>query len=153
MRCEVIMEIKSIFTEEAGKLLDSESILLSDELRQAAINEALRSRGEPVEVTASDVRKARQLFQKREIKLRPTTDLLLKFYMLLGVAIFIGGMGYPVLRDMMERTGMHTYSTSMISMSGLVISVVAYSMRLYLDALLKTRSRRTTETETKESQQ
>ena len=74
-------------TEEAKKLIAEELRSLAEELEKEAIAEALRSRGRPVEVTASDVRRARIRFVKRDRPLLPVTDLLLRAYLVLGVSL------------------------------------------------------------------
>jgi hypothetical protein len=139
------MAIKSTFTEEAMKLLEKEGKALADELRQAAINEALSSRGEPVEVTASDVRKAKESFQTKALKLRPLTPLLLKLYIWFGLflvccstfAILLSSELYQVSRPL-----------ALLGLTGLSVSIIAYMMtRFILDARLKSRIRRPAEQE------
>lgn len=147
------MDIKTIFTEEATKLLDRESKSLAQELRDAAVNEALRSRGEPVEVTASDVRRAREMFQRREIKLRPTTDLVLRLYMIIGAGMCVVGLAYPALQDLMTRTGMESRLSLIMALAGLVTSILAFVMRQHLEAMVKGRTRRALEQEDKTSSQ
>jgi len=75
-------------TEEAKKLLAKEAGILAEELREEAIAEALRSRGRPVEVTASDVRRARLRFVKQEER-RSKTEVLMQVYMIMGYLISI----------------------------------------------------------------
>jgi len=136
------MEIKSVFTEEATRLLDRESIQIYEELRDAAINEALRSRGEPVEVTGSDVRKARSLFIKREYPLRPMTEFVLRVYAVLGIAMMFGGLFYPYLRSFLEQSDFSSRIAIMLAFMGLVLTVVSFLSRYYFQAIYKMKFRR-----------
>jgi len=147
------MEIKSIFTDEAASLLDRESKQLTEELREAAVNEALRSRGEPVEVTASDVRKARGFFQRRQAHLRPTTALLLRSYVVGGAVMFVIGMMYPYIREFMFERDIISKFSFLIAVSGLLISLASFFMMNYLSAILRAKSRRAMEEASKEESQ
>ena len=147
------MDIKNIFTEEASKLLEQETNKFGVELKQEAVNEALRSRGEPVEVTASDVRRAREMFQKRERSLRPKTALILRMYTVLGALMFVVGMTYPYMREFFYRTDPVSRLSFMIALMGLALSVVSFFMKNYIDLSLRSKMRKTLEESEKSSQQ
>src|SRR5882762_2124819 len=99
--------LENLFTEEARRLLGEERKRLGDELEEEAFREALRSRGEPVEVTANDVRIATKRFVKSDSRFdsgRPSfMNTLLKTYFILGVVIFFGGVFYPYLHSLWDR--------------------------------------------------
>jgi len=147
------MEIKNIFTEEAIKLLEQETKRFGEELKEEAVNEALRSRGEPVEVTASDVRRAREMFQKRGAKLRPATALLLRTYMVFGALIFVVGMIYPYMREFFYKSDVESRLSFMIAIAGLTMATASFFMRNYLDMALRSKTRRTLDETKNESQQ
>lgn len=147
------MEIKNIFTEEAAKLLEQETKKFGEELKEEAVNEALRSRGEPVEVTASDVKRAREMFQKGEARLRPATALLLRTYMVLGALMFVVGMIYPYMREFYYKSDVESRLSFMIAIAGLIMVVASLFMRNYFDMALQSKTRRTLDKTKKESQQ
>lgn len=100
------MNIPSEFTEEAKRLLEKESQRLIEELKEQAFNEALRSRGEPVEVTATDVRRASMAFVRPRFRsLPPNLQRLLRVYLLTGIIMSLFGLGilaYPYLRSLIQ---------------------------------------------------
>lgn len=136
------MYTERMFTGEARRLLREEQEKLVLDLEKEAIGEALRTRGEPVEVTASDVRKARQMFTKREPSLRPVSDLLLRVYTVLGVLMFVIGIMYPFFKEMLIKYDTVSRISFMISLAGLALAVFSMFMRKYFDALHMTRMRR-----------
>lgn len=147
------MDIKNIFTEEASRLLEQETKKFGEELKQEAVNEALRSRGEPVEVTASDVRRAGEMFQKREASLRPKTALILRMYTVLGALMFVVGMTYPYMREFFNRTDFESRLSFMIAIMGLILAVASFFMKNYFDISLRSKIRKTLEESEKGSQQ
>ncbi len=136
------MESKDLFTSEARRLLERESERIASELEEEAFNEALRSRGEPVEVTASDVRKAASRFVKRDVPLRPYTDLLLKVYLATGILLFFGGLLYPYIKSLLENSRSDTRISVLVAISGVVLSLFSFFFRYYMEALIRTKSRR-----------
>ena len=135
------METNKVFTEEASRLLEKESDILANELREEAINEAIRSRGEPIEVTASDVRKARALFTKRSFPLKPTTDLILWLYFGMGITMFLVGVSYPFLRKLLYEADLISRLSLMIALAGLGLALCSFFIRYYLAAVLRRKSR------------
>lgn len=97
------MEEDTLFTPEAERALADEAERLSAELRKESVEQALRTRGKPVEVTASDVTRARSLFVKRDLPLLPLTEMLLRAYADLGVLLILGGGLYPVVRPLLDN--------------------------------------------------
>jgi len=147
------MDIKNIFTEEASKLLEQETKKLGEDLKREAVNEALRSRGEPVEVTASDVKRAREMFQKREQTLRPTTALILRMYTVIGALMFVVGMTYPYMREFFYKTDFESRLSFLIALTGLGLSVVSFFMKNYFDLSLRSKMRKALEESEKSRQQ
>jgi hypothetical protein len=135
------METFEIITEEAKRLLEEESRLLAEELKQEAVAEALRSRGRPVEVTASDVRKARIRFIKRERQLLPMTNLVLRIYAILGGFLFIGGLLYPFVKPLIEKADLVSRISLMVSGMGLVLLFAAAFGRYYFAHRYQMRAR------------
>ncbi len=126
------MERDTLFTPEAERILAEESSRLVEEFRQQAMDEALRARGTPVEVTASDVRRARLRFVKREGPLRPLTEMTLRVYAVLGALLVIGGTLYPVIKPLIEK-GDPTFKTSLLLAGmGVVLLVTSVLGRYYL---------------------
>jgi hypothetical protein len=136
------MKIEHIFTDAAKKMLVEEQKKLSDDLREEAVNEAFRSRGKPVEVTASDVSKAAAKFRHEEIKLKvryPSTVRLLQAYIWGGlillafavVAYFVGL--YIEVSPIIERI------TAMSGMLGAIMIFLGFVMRFYLSVRLRQR--------------
>jgi hypothetical protein len=149
------MDIKSVFTDEATKLLETESKRMANDLREAAVNEALRSRGEPVEVTASDVRKAQELFRKQEAKLPPPRGImLLKIYALFGGLVFFLGLLYPSVREFIFKRDLTSRLSLMVAIAGLFIALVSLFLAWYFETMLQSRPRRVLEEkQKKESKQ
>jgi hypothetical protein len=145
------MDTKNIFTDEASRLLEQETKKFGEELKQEAVNEALRSRGEPVEVTASDVRRAKEMFQKREASLRPGTALFLRIYMVLGALMFVGGMIYPYIREYIYKS--ENQLSFVIAISGLIVLLFSTFLKSYLDMILRYKTRRIVGETKKEIQQ
>jgi len=133
------------FTDEARRLLEEETSRMAEELEQEAFTEALTSRGEPVEVTASDVRKARSLFVKRATPIRPQLDLLLRAYAVFGVLIFVGAILYPFVRKFIEQTDETSRVSALVALAGLIFAGVAWFGRVYLEAVHRQRIRRMNE--------
>lgn len=135
------MNKNEIFTEEAKKVLLEEAQRIAKELEQEAISEALRSRGEPVEVTASDVRKARVRFVRFDRPFVPRSDIILRVYAILGAVVAIGGLFYPFLRPLIISNDPTTRFSLAFAVSGLVISAVALFMRSYIKSVYETKAR------------
>jgi hypothetical protein len=140
------MEKKETFTDEAVRLLREESESLTRELREAAIREALQSRGVPVEVTASDVRKARQLFVRRPPALTPMTDLILRIYTFLGALIFIFGVSFPYIRKLIHESDPVVRTSFLIGVSGFCVSLTSLFMHRCLNVVRSSRAKRRLET-------
>jgi hypothetical protein len=119
-------------TPEAKRLLEEESMLIAQQLEQEAIAEALRNRGRPVEVTSSDVRRARIRFVKRDRPLLPVTDLLLRLYMFGGLFLLAGGFLYPLIRSYLSQQDAVTHTSLLISLMGLTIALVGFLGRYYI---------------------
>jgi hypothetical protein len=119
-------------TSEAKRLLDEEARELAAELEQEAIAEALRNRGRPVEVTASDVRRARIRFTKRDRPLLPMTDLLLRFYLFGGLMLFVGGFLYPLVRPFILEANPEARASFLVSLAGLAAATVGFVGRFFL---------------------
>lgn len=129
------MEMDTIFTKEAERLLEQEVEGLRNEFRQAAVDEALRLRGEPVEVTASDVKRARRLFTKRAAPLYPMTWFILRLYIVTGLLVFVGGIAYPYLRQMLDTADSVARVSVILTVSGLILVAVSLVMKFYFHAL------------------
>lgn len=135
------MNKKETFTEEATRLIKEETEALGWELRQEAISEALSSRGEPLEVTASDVKKARERFVRRKPAMMPMTTLLLRIYVIGGALVFIGGISYPYIRKIILESDQVNRIAFMIAISGLGVSLMSLFMGRYLYAIRSSRLR------------
>lgn len=121
------MEIRPLFTEEAERLLAEESQRLAAELRDEAINEALRLRGEPIEVTASDVRRARAVFERAPPSLlRPTTRKLLRLYAVVGWIMFLLGVSLPTIKQVVRSSDPESQLWYLMALSGLVVGIVGW---------------------------
>jgi hypothetical protein len=129
------------FTDEARRLLQQEAARMAEELQQEAFTEALTSRGEPVEVTASDVRKARSLFVKSDKPIRPVTDFVLRVYATIGVLTFVGAILYPFVRKFIEQTDSTSRVSAWVALTGLIFAGAAWFMRVYLESARRLRSR------------
>jgi len=148
----ITYDIKNIFTKEAEQLIESEIKVISEELRQAAIDEAFQIRGEPVEVTASDVRRARNRLTWQRASLKPSTDLILKIYMFIGATLSLVGFLYPYIRQLMAETGnMSKFFVSM-GLLGLITTVVSFLTRYYLSSMRKIGKKKLENFEAKEEQ-
>lgn len=130
------------FTIEAEKILEIESQSIAKELREAAINEALISRGEPIEVTACDVMKARVLFQMKQLKLedynkelREALKILAMLVLMIPVLIY-----FPTIVKIIRPGLLTQFPFSEISilfnalagiagiMSGILLGLIAYRL-------------------------
>lgn len=127
------------FTEEAKRLLEAERERLGLELEETAFNEALISRGEPVEITASDVRKARSYFHIAPPVDRSPIDLMYKLYIWVGIAGFIGGALYPMFRKFLIEADPITKTSLTISLSGLGMALFMFFFRRYYENLRRQR--------------
>jgi hypothetical protein len=136
------MTTEIAFTEEAQKLLAEEARLLREELEQEAVAEARRSRGRPIEVTASDVRRARIRFVKRDRTILPMTDLILRVYMIAGALVFVGGFLYPLLRPLLAQQDPIARTSLMISLGGLAMAAAGFFGRFYVRWVDDRRARR-----------
>src|SRR5437667_3894105 len=139
------MDDDRVFTSEAARILEEESKLLIDELRQEAIDQALSSRGQPVEVTASDVRRARLRFVKREVPFMPTTEMLFRVYAVVGVVTAMGGLLYPYLMPLLEKNDPTARMSLLISIAGLSLVVASVLGRYFLRIRYEIRSRQVLE--------
>ena len=108
------MKIEHSFTEAAKQILAEEKENLGKGLEEEAINEAFRSRGKPIEVTSSDVLRAREHFRKKKDDLAqlgfPSTSRVLQGYFWLGIAILVATAivlllepFYPILETVVGR--------------------------------------------------
>lgn len=141
------MDIENVFTEAAESLLNAELGRLGADLRDEAINEALRSRGTPVEVTASDVRRAAEHFRKKKDDpgyFRSAKRLLQGYFWFGIVLIAIGVLALfvepliPLLR-LQEKFGpqdLIRVSRNFVAMGGVLLLAVAV-MRWYMRVTLR----------------
>ena len=149
MKIKNTFTLKNIFTKEAEQLIESEIKVISEELRQAAIDEAFQIRGEPVEVTASDVRRARNRLTWQRAPLKPKTDLILKIYIFIGATLFLVGLLYPYIKLVAETD--YVVSLSM-GLAGLIMAASAFFMRYYFSSMrrIKMNKEKLEDFETKE---
>jgi len=132
MKIKGTFTIKNIFTKEAEQLIESEIKMISEELKQASIDEAFHIRGEPVEVTASDVRRARNRLTWQRRPLIPSTDLILKIYMFIGATLFLAGLLYPYIKLLTETDYVVSLSICLI---GLITAISSFFMRYYFSSM------------------
>lgn len=87
------MEVEHSITEAAEQALTEESAEYVDRLRAEAVKEALAARGTPVEVTASDIRKAAHVLRADRAdnlaKRHQFTYTLIEAYLFGGVAMAV----------------------------------------------------------------
>ena len=123
-------EIKPQFTDGASQALHDLSAELATELRDRAIEEALRTRGEPVEVTASDVLRARyqQSHEIRVSRVSSSTSTLFRLYFYVGILTAIIGFTYPFLSGYIKTIELTQDErlSLMLGLTGLVTSVLSY---------------------------
>lgn len=136
------MKITGTFTKEAEQLIDAEIKEISTELRSAAMDEALRSRGEPVEITASDVRRARKRLVWRRTPLRPMTELTLKLYMVIGALLFLGGLLYPYATTFIKQAARGEMVSFLMALMGLCIGLAAVFAKYYLEIVHRIRMKK-----------
>ena len=119
-------EYESI-TSEAKQLLERQSNRLARELEQEAVRVARVSRGTPVEITVSDVKRAGSMFGRRESRLAMDSSagsssfaVLVRLYLMLGIAMVIVGALYPILLDLLEQSSPEIRVSIMITMADLL---------------------------------
>ena len=126
-------------TEDAERLLHSEIESLGKDLRRAAYLEALRSRGEPVEITASDVERARERLVWKRAPLSSLAQSISQLYIILGLLLFAGGLGYPwILRTLQNESGILSL---LVSLTGTVMVLLGLFSRFYFEHISTLRSR------------
>jgi TRAP-type uncharacterized transport system fused permease subunit len=131
-----------LFTPEADRLLHEESQRLHNELYAESVGEALRSRGEPIEVTASDVLRAGLLFVKKRSFLRPMTDLLTRAYVVLGALMTAVGLSYPYLRNFFSQAKLEDRFWAVVVVTGIAMALLGVLARFYFEYLYRLRTRR-----------
>jgi len=143
------MEVEHIITQAAEKALSQESSKYLDQLRRASINEALSSRGKPVEVTASDVKRAAA--QLRGIRADEINERFPSTYRLF-TAYFWGGIAMSVvsLVFLASKTALSSFSfeltelterlIGMIGLIGVFFAAASWAMRGYMKKKLETRA-------------
>ncbi len=128
-----------LFTEEAKQAITTETQSLSEELIEEATNEALAARGEPIEVTASDVRRARARIVRVQQSPKLSSNFLWQIYAVMGGLIALGGLIYPTVRPILESSDPVTRSSLLISLMGATMALfslgVLYFFRLRYAAL------------------
>ena len=78
------------FSNEAEKQLQAKLTVIEELIIKEAVNEALSSRGEPIEVTASDVKSATErVINKDSIKF---SNKLLTVYKIIGYILLLGAI-------------------------------------------------------------
>src|SRR5688500_4156707 len=139
------MNIPSQFTDEAKRLLEKESQRMTEELTEQALNEALRSRGEPVEVTATDVRRASMAFVRpRPQSLSPGLQRLLRVYLLTGILTSLFGLGiltYPYLKSLVQ-TDFKSQIGLITTITGLLVSFFSIFLLYVRDSFRSAEKRR-----------
>lgn len=120
-----------ILTEEAKRILQQENDKFILELKEAAFFEAINSRGEPVEVTASDIIRARQLF-KRTNRIKPMSDLLIKTYAILGLMMLIVGLYYPQFKSMFDTSDPISKYSLLLTVSGMAMILLSFFAQKFL---------------------
>jgi|GEM_PF-4859542 len=128
------MEFDAKFTDEAIRLLGEESNYLIEQFRSDCIKEALTSRGEPIEVTASDVKKVRKRFVMHfpMIEYKSNIDMLLRIYFFFGIIISVGGLAYPYIEVYFKQVNEISKTSFLVAISGLLLSVMSGIIRYYL---------------------
>jgi hypothetical protein len=125
------MKIHGVFTPEAEQLLEEQTKEIMSELRKASIEEAFQSRGEPVEVTASDVKRIISNTYLRRKSLKPATDFILRVYMIIGILIFIVAIFYGSFSSLLQNLSDSQILSFSIGIAGIVLAFTSYLMRYY----------------------
>jgi hypothetical protein len=136
------VERDPLFTPEAERVLAEESAHINAEFRKQAIDEALRARGTPVEVTASDVRRARSRFVRRDAPLYPMTAMLLRVYLVIGVLLAIAGIAYPTVKRLVESGDPTLRLSAMMGIAGAVLTLISFMGQYYFRARSEAASRK-----------
>jgi hypothetical protein len=123
------MKIEAIFTEEANKLLEQQSGKIVNELKEASIDEALQARGEPVEVTASDVKRVISNIYLKKKSIKYSTELILQLYMIIGVIIFVVALVYQPLKEFYAKLSGSDIVILIFALLGLILAVSSYFVR------------------------
>lgn len=133
------IKAKASFTKEADELLRLETHVFQNDLRRESYDSALRSRGLPVEVTASDVMRAKGLMRAGRRPITSSTDFLLKVYIIVGMCMFVAGLGYPRLKRILEESSPIDRASFTMSLAGVALAALAAFMRHYLNVRRQSR--------------
>jgi hypothetical protein len=132
------LEIEHTITEAGEEALRAESVFFELRLRETAIKEALTSRGKPVEVTASDVKRAvREVLTFREAAsgaFSQTYNKLFLGYFWLGIAMAALSLVFFVFRsfeiDLYLPFPQRT--VGLVGLSGIFLAALSAFMRWYV---------------------
>lgn len=128
------------FTEESRRILVQEAHKLAEDLEREAVEEAMRARGRPIEVTGSDVRRARAIFVKRQRPMLPLTQVVVRAYTVVGMLLFVGGIAFPVFREFVWTRDPVVKVSFGISVFGLGLAILGWFFQGYLARQLEFRS-------------
>ena len=126
------MNTQPIFTPEAERLLLEEIVRLRGQVMDASVDEALATRGEPVEVTASDVRRAVSRLTWQRGRLGRRMDRVLRLYTLMGIGISLFGVLYFLADTILTIATVQAQIAFMTVVIGLALSGVMWAFRWYL---------------------
>jgi hypothetical protein len=137
------MEVDHSITDAAQEALLEESAEYADRLRETAIKEALTSRGTPVEVTASDVKRAartlRAVRADEVVERYPATYKLMTAYFWAGVAM--GGLALLLLAVPFKELGFALPFSERIfatlGLAGAFLTAASAAMRWFMRVQLR----------------
>jgi hypothetical protein len=130
------MEIEHTLTQAAEKQFTAELARLGKELREEVVDQAFKTRGKPVEVTASDVRRVAQDFRFKEnehLKESPFASLVMKVYTVAGFAAMLIGLILQLSRRLfVELIFIPENLSTMLVVTGAFLVVISTFLRHFI---------------------
>jgi hypothetical protein len=122
--------MKIEYTKSALLELEEFQIQKKKELEEFLKNKKYVFGDEVIEITASDIKEASRNFKVSELSGRklPLTNMLLKLYMFIGVAMVVGGLFYQDIRQMIGRNP----EQLSIVVAGLSLTLVSFFGSYYM---------------------
>jgi hypothetical protein len=122
-----------LFTDEANKAIEDRCSKFKEELKLLASKEALKQRGEPIEVTKCDVLRVCNNSKYNDEYMLPKTNLVIRIYFFMGVLLSFIGLGYPFIKDFLYKANSDTIRGVLITSLGLVTITISYITREFIN--------------------
>ncbi len=126
------------FTDSGKKAFENAEHILHELLRVAVYDRASH-RGEPVEITQSDVEAAMNKFNFTSQKKGRMSDLIIVLYAIIGAISAAGGLIFPILNKLWTSGDYITKTSYLVAFLGFILLTVAGAF--YLVKRISSRNR------------